>query len=99
MIPSPSYQQSVKEVSRLQLWTNAVNRLTTDRAQTRIIPESYMRNLWEYSKTKALKPYTNIQDLDVVPQEIVVIESCSADGWHLVYTCMWPVPVVLVVEG
>ena len=37
--------------------------------------------------------------LDVVPQEIVVIESCSADGWHLVYTCMWPVPVVLVVEG
>jgi hypothetical protein len=64
VIPSPTYQQSVKEVSRLQLWTNAINRLTTDRAQTRIIPESYMRNLWEYSKTKVLRPYTNIQDLD-----------------------------------
>lgn len=64
MLQPPSYHQSVKEASRVQLWTNAIHRLTTDRAETRIIPENYMRNLWEHSKTKVLRPYTNIQDLD-----------------------------------
>ena len=36
--------------------------------------------------------------LDVVPQEIVVIESCSADGRFLFEAGMWSMPVVLVVE-
>lgn len=64
MAQPPSYRQSVKETSRIQLWTNAVHRLTTGRAETRIISEGYMRNLWEYSKAKVLRPYTKTQDLD-----------------------------------
>ena len=34
--------------------------------------------------------------LDVISQEVVVIENCSADGWLLVETGVRPVPVVLV---
>jgi hypothetical protein len=37
--------------------------------------------------------------LAVVPQEIIVIEPCSADGCFLFETGVWAVPVVLVVEG
>jgi hypothetical protein len=37
--------------------------------------------------------------LDVVCQEVVVIETCSADGRLLVETGVRPVPVVLVGPG
>ena len=37
--------------------------------------------------------------LDVMCQEVVVIETCSADGWLLVETGVRPVPVVLVGPG
>ena len=52
------------------------------------------------SSVKALEEHTTLIDqyLDVVPQEIVVIESCSADGWFLFEAGVWPMPVVLVVE-
>jgi hypothetical protein len=39
-----------------------------------------------------------LANLAVVPQEIVVVESCSADGWFLFEAGVWSVPVVLVVE-
>ena len=40
-----------------------------------------------------------VRFLGVVPQEIVVIDCCSADGRSLVEAGMRSMPVVLVVEG
>jgi two-component system, OmpR family, KDP operon response regulator KdpE len=44
------------------------------------------------------RPVAHSKLLGVVPQEIVVIEACSADGWILFETGVWSMPVVLVVE-
>jgi hypothetical protein len=60
----PSYQQPVKEESRRLIWKGAIDRLTRDRAESRIISEQYVRNLWEYSLTKVLRPYTRTKTLN-----------------------------------
>jgi len=60
----PSYQQPIKEESRRLIWKGAIDRLTGDRAESRIISEQYVRNLWEYSLEKVLRPYTSVKDLN-----------------------------------
>jgi hypothetical protein len=60
----PSYQQPIKEESRRLIWKGAIDRLTLDRAESRIISEHYVRSLWEYSLTKVLRPYTSIKTLN-----------------------------------
>jgi hypothetical protein len=37
--------------------------------------------------------------LGAVSQEVIVMESCSADGWALVEAGVRPMPVVLVIPG
>jgi hypothetical protein len=64
MTTQPSYRQPVKELSRKLIWKGAVDRLTVDRNNSRIVPEEYARQLWAYSLEKVLRPYTNIQQLD-----------------------------------
>ena len=39
------------------------------------------------------------QGLNVVSQQVVDIDSSSADGRHLIEASMWPMPVVLVDPG
>jgi len=46
---------------------------------------------------QAMKPKAEaLGYLDVVRQEVIVIETRSADGWKLVETGVWSVPVVLM---
>lgn len=58
------YQQPIKEESRRLIWKGAVDRLTRDRQESRIISEQYARNLWDYSLRNILRPYTSIKSLD-----------------------------------
>ena len=45
---TPLYKQEVKEYSRKLLWSKAVTALTTNRSRSRVLDESYIRNLWDY---------------------------------------------------
>ena len=60
----PTYKQSAKNKSRWLIWNEAIRRLTSDRAESRIISELYARKLWEYSLEKVLRPYRGIKQLD-----------------------------------
>src|SRR4051794_6620770 len=60
----PSYQQPIKDESRKLIWEGAIEHLTRGRGESRIISESYVRSLWEYSLKEVLRPYTSVKDLD-----------------------------------
>ncbi len=60
----PGYQQPIKEESRKLIWKGAIDHLTRGRAESRIISEQYVRNLWGYSLKKVLRPYTSVKNLN-----------------------------------
>ncbi|MFP3916538.1 hypothetical protein U5N28_01910 [Lysinibacillus telephonicus] len=43
-----TYKQSIKNKSRIQLWKHAINTVTVNRSNTRILTEEYIRELWMY---------------------------------------------------
>lgn len=49
------YKQRQKQRSRRILWEYAVERITTNRNETRILREDYVQNLWEYACQRLLK--------------------------------------------
>lgn len=47
-----SYKQSIKGKSRWLVWKHAIDSLTCNRNDVRILNESYMNNLWAYVKKR-----------------------------------------------
>ena len=50
-----TYTQSVKEKSRVEVWTRAVRKLTTDREKHRVLKPNYIRRLWDYAFDEVLQ--------------------------------------------
>ncbi|MDL9988812.1 hypothetical protein [Providencia rettgeri] len=50
-----TYKQEVKEKSRQEIWTKAVNKLTTERNKQKILKPEYIKLLWNYSFNDILK--------------------------------------------
>lgn len=49
MTNQTTYKQNVKEKSRIDIWSNAVKKLTTQREHQRILHPNYIRRLWDYA--------------------------------------------------
>lgn len=49
-----SYKQDIKEKSRIEIWTIAINKLTIQREQQRILNPNYIRRLWDYAFDEVL---------------------------------------------
>lgn len=49
-----TYKQQVKELSREEIWSQAIDKLTINRAQQKIIKTETVRKLWEYSFNEVL---------------------------------------------
>ncbi|MEW7850518.1 hypothetical protein AB2N08_17650 [Massilia aurea] len=49
MSNSTTYKQEVKEKSRIEIWSNAVKKLTIEREHQRILNPNYIRRLWDYA--------------------------------------------------
>lgn len=43
-----TYQQPIKEISRLKIWKNAVESLTTKREKNQILNSKYIQRLWDF---------------------------------------------------
>lgn len=54
MSDNETYKQEVKEKSRIEIWSNAVKKLTVDRDRQRILKPSYIRRLWDYAFDEVL---------------------------------------------
>ncbi|MDH4867442.1 hypothetical protein SBO82_10740 [Alcaligenes nematophilus] len=60
-----TYKQETKEKSRIEIWTKAIKKLTTDRNSQRILNPNYIRRLWDYAFDECLlkiKPDENYID-------------------------------------
>ncbi|HCT8172803.1 TPA: hypothetical protein OT908_003181 [Proteus mirabilis] len=49
-----TYKQQVKELSREEIWSQAIDKLTINREQQKIIKTETIRKLWDYSFNEAL---------------------------------------------
>lgn len=49
MSQSTTYKQAVKEKSRIEIWLNAIKKLTIERENQRILQPNYIRRLWDYA--------------------------------------------------
>ncbi|MEQ5326891.1 hypothetical protein [Proteus sp. fly-1008] len=49
-----TYKQQVKELSREEIWSQAIDKLTINRKQQKIIKTETIRKLWDYSFNEAL---------------------------------------------
>ncbi len=77
MSQPPTYQQSVKSLTRVRLWGQAVARLTTAREDSRIITDDYMRNLWRYAQ-RELKRFATLE-AKVLGEWCAYAKSCYGD--------------------
>lgn len=66
MTHQTTYKQDVKEKSRVEIWTNAIRKLTTQRETQRILQPNYIRRLWDYAFDEIIPSYTN---LNIEPSE------------------------------
>lgn len=57
-----TYTQSVKEKSRVEVWTRAVRKLTTDREKHRVLKPNYIRRLWDYAFDEVLQDESPNED-------------------------------------
>lgn len=59
MSDNTTYKQEVKEKSRVEIWSNAVKKLTIDREYQRILNPNYIRRLWDYAFDEILSGNLN----------------------------------------
>lgn len=59
-----TYKQEIKQEAREKIWKHAVNTLTIEREDSKILNHEYVRNLWEYSFNDILIPNGYVSDVD-----------------------------------
>ncbi len=53
-----TYKQEIKEKSRVEIWSNAIKKLTVEREIQRILQPNYIRRLWDYAFDEILCKHT-----------------------------------------
>ena len=85
-------KQDVKDKSRVEIWTNAINKLTIQREKQRILNPNYIRRLWDYAFDEVLSEQSQNEELleswtdfsnnlyeDKQPQQLKVAYFCGPE--------------------
>ena len=62
-----TYKQDIKEKAREEIWKHAIRSLTSNRNESKVISEDYIRDAWDYINFKCqyTKDYFATQEIDV----------------------------------